>query len=112
MTAASSLSTYVVRDDTICSEYIGLDYSVALDFHHFVVVRDLMSWAMANGYRSFHNNGLNYDRSTACSSHSTLDLYVRHVASPMRFWPACFRCSADADPNLKRFANFGELDGA
>lgn len=106
----------MVQDDAICSEYIGLDYSVALDLHlYFVVVRDLMSWAMANGYRSLHSSGLNYDPKYRLRfALDPLDLYVRHTSrivnavlarvlpllGPTRY-----------DPNLKRFANFRELDG-
>jgi hypothetical protein len=106
----------MVQDDAICSEYIGLDYALALDLHlYFVAVRDVMSWAMANGYRSFHSSGLNYDPKYRLRFElSPLDLYVRHTSrtanailarvlpllGPTRY-----------DPNLKRFANFSELDG-
>jgi hypothetical protein len=107
----------MVQDDTICSEYIGLDYSVALDLHlYFVVLRDLMSWAMANGYRSFHSSGLNYDPKYRLRFElDPLDLYVRHTsrianAALARVLPLLE--PTRYDPNLKRFANFQELHGS
>jgi hypothetical protein len=107
----------MVQDDAICSEYIGLDYSVALDLHlYFVVVRDLMSWAMANGYRSFHSSGLNYDPKYRLRfALDPLDLYVRHtsrIANAVLARVLPLLGPTRYDPNLKRFANFGELDGA
>ena len=40
----------MVQDDAICSEYIGLDYALALDLHlYFVVVRD--SYVMGHSQR-------------------------------------------------------------
>jgi hypothetical protein len=106
----------MVQDDTICSEYIGLDYSVALDLHlYFVVLRDLMSWAMVHGYRSFHSSGLNYDPKYRLRFElDPLDLYVRHTspianAALARVLPLLE--PTRYDPNLKRFANFPELRG-
>ena len=48
------------------AEYLGLDYSVALKLHldHYVF-RDLVRWAMTNGYKWFQSSGLNYDLRTA-----------------------------------------------
>lgn len=106
----------MVQDDAICSEYIGLDYTLALDLHlYFVVVRDLMSWAMANGYRSFHSSGLNYDPKYRLRFElSPLDLYVRHTSRIANAVLACvlpLLGPTRYDPNLKRFANFPELKG-
>jgi Acetyltransferase (GNAT) domain len=105
----------MVQDDAICSEYIGLDYSVALDLHlYFVVVRDLMSWAMANGYKSFHSSGLNYDPKYRLRFElDPLDLYVRHtsrIANVVLARVLPLLGPTRYDTNLKRFTNFRELD--
>jgi hypothetical protein len=106
----------MVQDDAICSEYIGLDYALALDVHlYFVAVRDVMSWAMANGYRSFHSSGLNYDPKYRLRFElSPLDLYVRHtsrIANAVLARVLPLLGPTRYDPNLKRFANFPELNG-
>ena len=106
----------MVQDDAICSEYIGLDYALALDLHlYFVVVRDLMSWAMANGYSSFHSSGLNYDPKYRLRFElGPLDLYVRHtsrIANAVLARVLPLLGPTRYDPNLKRFANFPELNG-
>src|SRR5579883_527885 len=52
----------MVHDNTIYDQYIGLDYAVALDLHlYHYTIRDIMSWAIANGYHWYRSNGLNYD---------------------------------------------------
>lgn len=59
-TIAFSLS--MVQDDTICNEYLGLDYAVALDLHlYFYIFRDIMTWAIAKGYRGCLSSSLSYD---------------------------------------------------
>ena len=40
----------IVHGDTMYAEYLGLDYSVALQLHlYHYVFRDLVRWGMANG---------------------------------------------------------------
>ena len=37
----------MIEDDAIYAEYIGLDYSVAIDLHlYHYAVRDMISWAI------------------------------------------------------------------
>jgi hypothetical protein len=70
---------------------------------------------MAEGYRSFHSSGLNYDPKYRLRfALDPLDLYVRHRSRIINvllarllplFGPTRY------DPNLKRFANFQELQG-
>ena len=45
----------MIQDDEFFSEYIGLDYSVALELHlYYIAFRDMVSWAMSrdSNYRS------------------------------------------------------------
>jgi Acetyltransferase (GNAT) domain len=106
----------MVQDDAIYSECIGLDYAVALDLHlYFVVMRDVMSWAMANGYKSYHSSALNYDPKYRLRFVlEPLDLYVRHTSRLINF---CLARLAPLlgptryDKNLERFPNFHELHG-
>jgi predicted N-acyltransferase len=106
----------MVEGDAIYSEYIGLDYAIALDRHlYFVVVRDVMSWAMANGYKSFHSSGLNYDPKYRLRFVlDPLDLYVRHTSRVVNFFLARLAPLLGPtryDKNLKKFANFHDLHG-
>src|SRR5947207_70283 len=51
----------MLQGDALYAEYIGLDYAVALDLHlYHYAYRDILSWAMANGYKEFRSSGLNY----------------------------------------------------
>jgi hypothetical protein len=104
----------MVEDDAIYSECIGLDYAVALDLHlYFVVVRDVMSWAMANGYKSYHSSALNYDPKYRLRFLlDPLDLYVRHTSRLANFILARMAPLLGPtryDENLKRFPNFSDL---
>jgi hypothetical protein len=107
----------MVQGDAIYSEYIGLDYTVALDLHlYFVVVRDVMAWAMAKGYKTFHSSGLNYDPKYRLRFLlSPLDLYVRHRSRVVNWFLARLVGLLEPtryDQNLKRFANYRELHAA
>ena len=112
-----AFSVCTVQRDAIYAEYLGLDYTVALQLHlYFVVMRDLISWAMANGYKSLHSTGLNYDPKYRLRYLlNPLDLYVRHTSPVIN----CLLRSVlplleptRYDTNLKRFSNFHELHGS
>lgn len=70
--------------EAIYAEYIGLDYSVALDLHlYHYAVRDVITWAIANGFKWFRSGGLNYDPKLQMRHRlDPIDLYVRH-SSPV-----------------------------
>jgi hypothetical protein len=101
-------------EKSLCAEYLGFDYTVALDLNlYYVVVRDVMSWAIANGFSCYRSTGLNYDPKYRMRySLDPLDLYVRHVSGPFNF--ALKRILPLVEPtrydqSLKRFANYNEL---
>lgn len=107
----------LVQDDAIYTEYIGLDYTVALQLHlYFVVVRDVMSWAIANGYKSIHSSGLNYNPKYRLRFLlNPLDLYVRHTSRAFNFFLGPLLPLLEPtryDSELKRFPNFRELHGS
>jgi predicted N-acyltransferase len=53
-----AFSLCMVDGESIYAEYLGLDYTVALDLHlYHYVFRDVVVWAMANGYKSFRSSG-------------------------------------------------------
>src|SRR5205085_146264 len=72
----------MVSGDTIYDEYVGLDYSVALDLHlYFYTVRDILTWAMSNGYKWYSTSGQNYDPKFHLRCELVpLDLYVTHTS--------------------------------
>ena len=109
-----AFATCMVHGDAIYAEYIGLDYDVALDLHlYHYVFRDLVSWAMDNGYKWFRSSGLNYDPKLHLRHLlDPIDLYVRHTSAPInavlkRILPALE--PTRYDETLARFRNYQEL---
>jgi hypothetical protein len=98
----------------LCSEYAGMDYAVALDVHlYFVIMRDVIEWAIAHGYEEFLSTGLVYaPKHQLRFKLVPLDLYVRHT-SPLinallsRVLP--YLAPTRHDLVLRRFENYAEL---
>jgi hypothetical protein len=104
----------MIEGDEFHAEYIGLDYSVALDLHlYHYAVRDMVSWAIANGYKWFCSSGLNYDPKfhLRCVL-APIDLYVRATSpimnAPLK-WVMPLINPVFRDETLKRFPNYHEL---
>jgi predicted N-acyltransferase len=99
-------------------EYVGFDYRVALDLHlYHYIVRDMIGWAIAHGFRELRSSGLNYDPKLHFRHRlDPVDLYVRHASPLMNAvvrrvlpWIEPTRY----DPVLPLFPNYAELwDGA
>jgi hypothetical protein len=107
----------MIEGDAIYAEYIGLDYSVALDLHlYHYAVRDMISWAIPKGYKWLRSSGLNYDPKFHLRHVlDPTDLYVRHTSVIMnavlkRILPLIE--PTRYDPILKRFPNYHELWGS
>ncbi len=109
-----AFSLCMLEGEAIYAEYLGLDYAVALDLHlYYYVFRDVVAWAMANGFKSFHSSGLNYDPKLHLKSLlAPLDLYVRHTSPILN--PLLKRILPLLEPSryektLRRFPNYHEL---
>lgn len=104
----------MVQGEHFFSEYVGFDYSVALNLHlYFHIVRDTINWAIQGGYRWFRSSGLNYDPKLHLRHQlDPIDLYVRHV-SPIaneilkRVLP--WIVPARYDATLKKFKNYSDI---
>jgi hypothetical protein len=111
---AIAFTLCMIEDDALYAEYIGLDYTVAFDLHlYHYAVRDMTSWAIANGYKWLRSSGLNYDPKLHLRHLlDPIDLYVRHT-SPIanavlkRILPLIE--PTRYDPTLKKFSNYDEL---
>ncbi len=107
-------SICLVHDGTIYDEYLGLDYAVALEMHlYFVTLRDVLTWAMANGLKRYRSSPLNYDPKLHLGFElAPLDLYVAG-ASPLIH--GLLRCALPwiaptrSQPVLKKFPNAADL---
>ena len=77
-----AFSLNMVQADTLFLEYIGLDYTVALDLHlYHYIVRDIIGWAIGHKYRWLRSSGLNYDPKLHLRHQlDPIDLYVRHTS--------------------------------
>lgn len=106
----------MVHEDSIYDQYIGLDYTVALDLHlYHYTFRDIMSWAIENGYKWYRSNGLNYDPKLHLRMQlDPLDLYVRHrspVANAVMKVVLPWLEPTQYDKHLKKFHNYADLRG-
>lgn len=93
---------------------IGLDYAVALDLHlYFVTWRDVFSWAIANGVRTYYTAPLNYDPKLHLRLElAPLDLYVCHTSrliNPFFRMAMSFLQPARHHPILRQFPNAHEM---
>ena len=109
-----AFSLSMVQGDRLVSEYLGFDYAVALELHlYHYVVRDLISWGIEHGYKSFGSSGLNYDPKLHFGHRlDPIDLYARHVSPLVN---AVFRATLPwllpvrYDQTLKKFPNYRDL---
>lgn len=104
----------IVHDGVVRDNYIGLDYSVALDYHlYFVTWRDTIMWALRNGCHTYHSAPLNYDPKSHFRMHlEPLDLYVRATQNWLN--PLFARLLPLLEPTrydraIQKFANKAEL---
>jgi predicted N-acyltransferase len=116
-TKAVAFGACIVHGDTMFAEYLGLDYSVALELHlYHYVFRDLVRWAIANGYRWFQSSGLNYDPKLHLRHRlKPVDLYVRHASSVINMFmrPALPLLEPTRhDVTLRKFPNYCDLWGS
>jgi len=111
---AVAFSSCVCHNGVLRDHYIGLDYSVALEHHlYFVTFRDIVTWALENGYRHYYSAPLNYEPKYHLRHDlAPLDLYVR---SAWNWLNPFFRLAVPYleptryDPMIRRFANAHEL---
>jgi predicted N-acyltransferase len=113
---AIAFSVCMVNGDEFHDEYLGMDYSVALDLHlYFMTLRDVMEWAMQNGCQWYYSTSMGYDPKLRlkCELHP-LDLYVTHTMPPVNFilrrvlpWLEPTR----SDQTLQKFPNYAEVWG-
>jgi Acetyltransferase (GNAT) domain len=106
----------MLHGDSFYAEYIGLDYAVALDLHlYHRMYRDMVSWAIANGYKEFRSSGLNYDPKLHLRHRlDPIDLYVRHTSPILNQMLKFLLPMLDPtkyDKTLQKFPNYNELRG-
>jgi predicted N-acyltransferase len=109
-----AFSMCMLQDDAFYAEYVGFDYAVALALHlYHYVVRDMVSWAIANNCRSFRSSALNYDPKLHLRHVlDPLDLYVRHTSGIINYalkWALPWLEPTRYDETLRKFPNFQDL---
>ena len=110
-----AFSVCMIHNGTLYDEYLGLDYSVALDLHlYFYTIRDILSWAIDNGLAFYCSSPLNYDPKLHLGCDLVpLDLYVRHTSpllNPIFRHAVRWLSPTRYDPVLQRFPNAAELN--
>ncbi len=109
-----AFSLCMVHGDTIYDEYLGLDYSIAYDLHlYFYTLRDIITWALQQGLKSYCSSPLNYDPKLHLGCDLVpLDLYVTHTSTllnPIFRRALKFLEPTRHDPVLQRFSNAHQL---
>jgi len=111
---AVAFAVCMLHDHSIYDEYLGLDYTVALDLHlYFCTFRDLMQWAIDRKLNYYYSSPLNYDPKLHLRFELyPLDLYVRHTwLNPIFRHLLPFVQPTRSDPILKRFLKTDALTG-
>jgi hypothetical protein len=111
---AVAFSSCVGHEKVLRDHYIGLDYRVALDHHlYFVTFRDIVTWAIENGYKNYYSAPLNYEPKYHLRHDLVpLDLYVRtawDVVNPLFRFVVPYLEPTRYDPTIRKFANAHEL---
>src|ERR1700704_327148 len=109
-----AFSFCMVQGDSLYAEYVGFDYTVALDLHlYHYIVRDMINWGIGKGYKWFRSSGLNYDPKLHMRNRlDPIDLYVRPTSVLAN---AIFRLALPwivpvrYDATLKLFPNYRDL---
>jgi predicted N-acyltransferase len=111
-----AFSFCLVKGDELWDEYLGMDYSVALDMHlYFLTLRDAIQWAMQNGFKWYCSGGQGFEPKLHMRfALLPIDLYVRHrwfIANAImrRVLPLLEPTRNDAA--IKNFANYAEVWG-
>ncbi len=109
-----AFSLCLVHEGTIYDDYLGLDYGVAFDLNlYFYTLRDIITWALAQGLHSYCSSPLNYDPKLHLGCELVpLDLYVRHTGAllnPLFRHALRFLQPTRHDPVLRQFPNAHEL---
>lgn len=112
---AVAFAVCMVHGEAIYDEYLGLDYSVALDLHlYFCTFRDIMSWAIGQKLKYYYSSPLNYDPKLHLRFELyPLDLYVMHTSPWLN--PVFHRLlgwvqPTRSDPVLRRFSNADRMN--
>jgi len=103
----------VVSDGFLIDEYVGMDYSVALDLHlYFSTFRDIIRWCIENGVKKYRSGALNYDPKKRLGFKFLPQyLYVRHRGRLGNFFIGLLARSLkpeNFDPTLKLLKQRGE----
>jgi predicted N-acyltransferase len=113
---AIAFSFCMAEGDTLHDEYVGLDYALALDLHlYFYTLRDVISWAMQNGFKWYSSTALGYEPKLHLKCELVpLDLYVAHTFAPANWALARVLPLLEptrSDPTLRKFHNYADLWG-
>lgn len=111
---AIAFSLCLIYAGAIYDDYLGLDYSVALDLHlYFYTLRDILKWSLEEGLNCYYSSPLNYQPKLhlGCDL-MPLDLYVLHTAAflnPFFRRAVKFLGPTRHDPVLRQFRNADQL---
>jgi predicted N-acyltransferase len=109
-----AFSMCMLENNEMYGEYLGFDYTVALDLHlYHVVIRDVITWAMAHGCKTLRSSEGGYDPKRHLRFDlAPVDLYVRAGSRVMNFMLSKllpYMVPVSYDPVLRRFPNYDKV---
>ena len=111
---AVAVSLCMVHGGTLYDNYLGMDYTVALDRSlYFLTIRDLFNWAVGQKLHTYYSTPLAYEPKLHLRFDlEPLDLYVRHLTGWIN--PIFKRVAPLLEPTrydklLPKFANHRDL---
>jgi hypothetical protein len=109
-----AFSMCMLENDDMYGEYLGFDYTVALDLHlYHLVIRDVITWAMAHGYKTLRSSEGGYDPKRHLRFElAPVDLYVRAGSRAVNFMLSKllpYMVPVSYDPVLRRFPNYDKV---
>jgi hypothetical protein len=109
-----AFSLCMVNGTDMFGEYLGFDYTVALDLHlYHLVMRDMITWAIAHGYKTVRSSEGGYDPKRHLRFQlDPVDLYVRHGSAVMNFILSRLLPSmvpVSYDPVLRKFPDYDRV---
>ena len=104
----------LAHGNALYDEYVGMDYSVALDQHlYFLTLYGILGWAIEHGYKWYYSPSQGYDPKLHLGCELVpLDLYVTHRSRVINFFLRRILPHLEptrSEPALKRFRNYHAL---
>ncbi|MBF0593592.1 MAG: GNAT family N-acetyltransferase [Candidatus Omnitrophica bacterium] len=104
----------LTKGNILVDEYIGLDYSIAYDYHlYYLTFRDIVNWCIQNNIHTYESGALNYDPKKRLDFRFVPhNIYLKHLNPVMNIffgWLGQIIKPDNFDPTLKALKKAGSI---